>query len=124
MTPATAALLARVRAESGELEAEGGQIKWRAPNQLPEDLIESLRDRKAELLSHLRDVASSQPADALTQLHGRLRCARDWRDLLAVLSDADMAYVRGDVTGDDIDRLCDLARQESQNLPEHVAPPE
>jgi hypothetical protein len=120
MTPATAALLAQVDAAGGELESEGDTLKWRASEPLPAGLLVALKARKGEVLDHLRQVKARRRAAVLNVLHADIRRACDWQELYAVLAEADVRYVHGDIAGDDVDSLCEMARRESLTLPDHA----
>jgi hypothetical protein len=62
MTPTVAALLARVQAAGGELEAKGDRLQWRAPEPLPADLLGALKARRGEVLTYLR--GAEEPTSA------------------------------------------------------------
>jgi hypothetical protein len=81
--------------------------------------VDALRTRKAEVLAALQ-TGPPPPTDTLDDLRRRIRCARDCQSLYSVLGDADVAYVRDDITGDDVDDLYEMARQEAQALPERA----
>ena len=58
--------------------------------------------------------------NAYTQIYGnRIQRARDWQDLYTVLADAQVAFVNGDVAGEDVERLARDANARSHSLPEH-----
>jgi len=51
-------------------------------------------------------------------LRQRLLRARSQSDISAVLADADTACLAGNIGQDEIDGLCEIARQEASDLPE------
>jgi hypothetical protein len=116
MTRTTAGLLARIHAAGGHLEVRGDLLRWRAPTPLPAELLDALREQKTEILAALH---AQNPAGLL---RSRILSAGDWQELYAILIETDMAYVDGEVTGDDVDSLCDMARQSSRTLPERKSP--
>ena len=74
MSPAAVAVLARVRAAGAELQADGDNLRWRAPEPLPSDLLESMKARKDELLeSAFGEVRETeeQYAEGLITVGGR-----------------------------------------------------
>jgi hypothetical protein len=104
--PATGELLDRVRAAGAELEVQGNHLKIRAPAPLPPAIVEALRASKAALLFTVKFAE-------------RIRRANDWQDLHAVLTDAQVAFVTGDVVGEDVERLASEADVRSHSLPEY-----
>ena len=114
MRAVAAALLERVRTAGAVLEIHEDTITWRAPSPLSADLLDALAARKGDLLDALR---GSQPLDIYRE---RIACAQCWLELYVVLADAEVAYVHGKVSGDDIDRLSDLCRKRSQQLPKQT----
>lgn len=113
MSPAAAALLDRARAAGVELEARGNKLRWRAPNGLPDELLEALRAHKPEILAHLR-----RPPPLPEPWRDRLRQATDWQALYQIIEDAEVAFVAGELTGPVVERLARLCNVLARRLPE------
>jgi hypothetical protein len=60
-----------------------------------------------------------EPVD---RFYSRIQRADDWSELYVILTDADFAYVNGEITGDDVDCLCEMARHASRHLPDRASP--
>lgn len=112
MTPVVASLLRRAAAAGVELESRGDRLRWRAPGGLPADLADGLRTHKAELLAVL-----SSP---LSVYRERIARARSWDDLYGVLADAQLGYVNGELSGEEVEELAAVCAQEAHGLPEHA----
>ena len=69
-------LLREVRARGGEVWANGELLGLEIPEGFPDDLIEALQQRKAEILSHLRD--QTEPREQGVDLITRLRIGQAW----------------------------------------------
>ena len=110
-------LLDRVRAAGGEVDAHGDKLRVRAPEALPSPLLADLRIHKAEILATLEAADTTRLTSRLAWLRDCIRRARSWADLYSTLADADVAYVNGEISGDDVDSLCEMARQEAPTLP-------
>jgi hypothetical protein len=115
MMPATADLLDRVRAAGAQLEVRGNRLLVSAAAPIPNEMLEALCKCKTEVLTALQDSHSA------ATFRERVERARDCQDLYCILGDADMAFVHGYITGDDVDDLCLLARRASQSLPEETS---
>ena len=115
MSPAAVAVLARVRAAGAELQADGDNLRWRAPEPLPSDLLESMKARKDELLAALQSV----PTPNSDTYRLRITGARSWGDLYAILSDAEVAYADGELSGEEVEELASVCAREAHTLPDH-----
>ena len=60
---ALAALLAQVKAHGGTVEARGDRLRLTAPEPLPPGLVETLRERKGEILALLREPTGSSAGE-------------------------------------------------------------
>ena len=110
----TNTLLTRLRRQSVDVSVHGDKLRLKAPpGTLTDTLKKEVRAHKAELLSVLRS-----PFEALER---RIHCAADWQDLHAVVADAEVAWSRGELSGEEVDALAASCAQEAQCLPE-VAP--
>ena len=93
--------------------------------------IQEIQETRINCISSMSSVpraenlapSSDYPCNALCHLESRISQARDWQDLHAVVADADMAYVSGAITGEEVDSLCEMARREAQCLPEYSTEP-
>lgn len=99
-----------VRGDRLRLEAAAGAL---AP-----ELVAEVRRHKPELIAAL-----SLPPGPLRALQERIGRAASWEDLPAVLADAQVCYVNGELTGEEVEGLATVCAQEAQALPE-VAPAE
>jgi hypothetical protein len=121
VSPAAAAVLARVRAAGAELRVDGYKLRWRAPEPLPADLLECLKASKDELLAALTFVPPSVATfDTYCQ---RTAEATSWDDLYAVLTDAEVAYAANEMTGPEVEALARQANARSSDLPDHAPGP-
>ena len=60
-------LLRHVEAVGGLAEARGGKLRLTAPRPLPDELIDELRQHKAEVLAVLRPAGADAPTIALAE---------------------------------------------------------
>ena len=71
-----AELLRDVYRLGGKVWANGDLLELEIPEGFPDDLIEALQQRKAELLTHLRD--QTEPSEQGVDLITRLRNGHQW----------------------------------------------
>jgi hypothetical protein len=111
------ALLDALRRRHVAVSAEGGELCLRAPRgAITPELVAEVKKRKAEVLAALRATSG---VDAYRR---RIAEARDSLDLYAVVSDAEVAYSAGTVTGDEVERLAALCNVAAQQLPLRADP--
>lgn len=56
---AAAAILSELRARGVRLELRGDRLLWRAPNEVPGELLEAARQQRAELVELLREASNA-----------------------------------------------------------------
>lgn len=106
------ALAERVLARVAKVEHRGGTH----PEQTPEGRNKKL-DPCSTPPARNSGALPIESSPAIASFQRRLAGARDWVDLHLVLTDAEMAYVNGELAGVDVDSVAWEAAAYSHRLP-------
>jgi hypothetical protein len=83
MSDTTSALLHRVWAQGGRLTLAGDVLRVTAPFPLPEELMDCLRRRKAEIISYLHCSALRSTAPRRSLYRCRSSLCGEWHHMIA-----------------------------------------
>ncbi len=106
-------LLVRIREAGGTLEPRDDRLRVRAPEPLPDTLLEELRAHKAEVLAYLQQRLASS-------LEPRIRLSRSEAELDALAEEIQTGFKSGHLTQAQAERLTylmvDTARQMARGM--------
>ena len=105
------------------ITADGDQLHVDAPaGSLTSEMRQRLATHKTELLAYLKQQTADEPPGSIGRqiepFRKAIRAARQQSDLEQILPQAQSAYERGDLVGEEVETLAILAAQEARRLPE------
>lgn len=93
-------LILEVQQAGGQIQAAGENLELKAPQPLPDSLIEKIRAHKAEILDALQNEADLAVAEAVAERSSILECAgglsRTQAEKVAVFAEAFYSHLWGE----------------------------